>query len=94
MTLSKTILRVLAVGAILSSAIPGAWSQTKPAGQTVKKPAVKSSSAKPETKAAAKATTKPTTKATAKVSGSSAACPGSAGDGFGREQTRSVPAAD
>ena len=72
MTLSKTILRVLAVGTILSSVIPGAWSQTKPAEQAAKKPAVKSSSAKPssakpDAKVAAKATTKPATKDTAKA---------------------------
>ena len=54
MTLSKTILRVLAVGAILSSMIPGAWSQTKPAEQAVKKPATKDT-AKAATKAAGSA---------------------------------------
>jgi len=47
MTLPKTILKVLTVGAILSCVIPGAWSQTNVAGKPAKKPVMKTSPAKP-----------------------------------------------
>jgi Tfp pilus assembly protein PilP len=65
MTLSKTILRVLTVGAILACAIPGAWSQAKEAAKPAKSAPVKAAKAKASTKVE----TKPDAKA--KPAGSS-----------------------
>jgi hypothetical protein len=63
MTLSKTILRVLTAGVILSCAIPGAWSQAKVAAKPAKSAPVKAPKAKAATKVATKAETKPDAKA-------------------------------
>ena len=52
MTLSTTILRVFTVGAILSCAIPGAWSQAKVAEKPAKTAPVKAPKAKASTKVA------------------------------------------
>ena len=51
MTLSKAVLRVLTVGAILSCAVPGAWSQANATGAPSQTPAAKTSKAKAGTKA-------------------------------------------
>jgi Tfp pilus assembly protein PilP len=67
MTLSTTILRVFTVGAILSCAIPGAWSQVKVAEKPAKTAPVKAPKAKTATKVGTK------TDAKAKPTGGAAA---------------------
>ena len=62
MTLSKTILRVFTVGALLSCVIPGAWSQTPAPAQPAKKPAAKASPAKTGTTTKPDASAKPKAK--------------------------------